>query len=241
MTERETRTHRHPVHLMHRIGAALVAGVLCVFAVLGLVGGLPLLATEGQPVLGMSSNGALSILSLVVAAILVTAALRGGPTASTVTTTLGSLFLLSGIAHLGIIHTPWNVLAFQLSNVFFSLVVGTLMLILGLYGRLSGGLPPDNPYRRARRTDPSKKIHSPDRTLDPPFADDAPELSRAEQAMGEGNASAQDVVRVRNELARQRIAERKRAYQHLREGHAREQGTTSARSTGESATERRNS
>jgi hypothetical protein len=39
-----------------------------------------------------------------------------------------------------------NLLAFQLSNVVFSVVVGLLLLVLGAYGRVSGNLPEDSPY-----------------------------------------------------------------------------------------------
>ena len=37
-----------------------------------------------------------------------------------------------------------------MANVIFSFVVGTVLLMFGFYGRVSGGLPPDNPYHRAR-------------------------------------------------------------------------------------------
>jgi hypothetical protein len=61
---------------------------------------------------------------------------------------LGVLFLLSALVNLAVIGTRANVLAFQTSNVCFSVVVGLLLLLLGAYGRLSGSLPSDSPYAR---------------------------------------------------------------------------------------------
>ncbi|MBN9799626.1 hypothetical protein DMP15_20520 [Pseudonocardia sp. UM4_GMWB1] len=50
-----------------------------------------------------------------------------------------------------VLPTSWNILAFGTSNVVFSLVSGALLLVLGAWGRFTGGLPPGNPYRRERR------------------------------------------------------------------------------------------
>ena len=66
------------VLIVHRAGAALVAAVILVFGILGLIGGLGFFDTTGEPVLGLSTNGALSTISIVTAIVLVAAALRGG-------------------------------------------------------------------------------------------------------------------------------------------------------------------
>jgi hypothetical protein len=134
------------VFAVQRVGAFLVGGVLLVFGLLGSTTGVPLLATHGERVLGLSSNGLLSVLSLVVGGILIGAALRGPRVASTVMIVLGVLFLLSALGNMAVLHTSLNVLAFQMSNVLFSIVVGLLLLLLGGYGRVSGHLPEDSPY-----------------------------------------------------------------------------------------------
>jgi hypothetical protein len=61
---------------------------------------------------------------------------------------VGSLFLLSALVHLAVLRTGFNVLAFEMTNVFFSIGAGLTLLILGAYGRLSGHLPADSPYAR---------------------------------------------------------------------------------------------
>lgn len=205
--------HMHPVYVAQRVFAAVLGVGLGVFAGLGFTASLPLFSTRGERVLGLWSNGALSTVSLAAAVLLIAAAVWGGPTASTVSTALGGVFLLSGLVHLPLLHTTLNVFAFGLSNVFFSIVVGLLLLFSGLYGRVSGGLPPDNPYRQAhpRRKDrplPQEQLDVDDDAVDP--GEQA--LREAELAMGAGNATAQQERLVKRDLARHRDAERRRAY-----------------------------
>jgi hypothetical protein len=134
---------------VQRTGAIAVGAFLILFGLVGLVGGLDFLSTSGERVLGLSSNGALSTLSVVVGLLLIGAALRGPRVASTVMMVLGGLFLLSALANLAVLHTSLNLLAFELRNVIFSIAVGLLLLTLGAYGRVSGNLPTDSPYAHA--------------------------------------------------------------------------------------------
>jgi hypothetical protein len=144
------------VPAVHRLGAVALALVLLVFGLLGFAGGLDFFSTSGEPILGMSSNGLLSTVSVVTAAVLIGAAVRGPRIASTVMIVVGSLFLfsapvhlLSAPVHLAVLRTGFNVLAFEMTNVFFSIGAGLTLLVLGAYGRISGHLPPDSPYASA--------------------------------------------------------------------------------------------
>jgi hypothetical protein len=141
------RPGQHRVILVHRLGAVVTAAVLATFGGVGLAGGLAFFSTHGRPVLGLSSNGLLSAASLATAAVLLAAAVRGGRPASTVAIVIGALFLVSAFVNLAVLGTGLNLLAFRLPNVFFSVGAGLVLLLLGAYGRLSGGLPDDNPYR----------------------------------------------------------------------------------------------
>jgi hypothetical protein len=138
---------------VHRIGAILVALVILVFGLLGFAGGLAFFSTRGEPVLGLSSNGLLSTISVVTALVLIAAAVRGPRIASAVMIAVGVLFLVSALANLAVLESGLNLLAFRLSNVFFSIGAGLVLLLLGTYGRVSGNLPPDNPYARPRSDD----------------------------------------------------------------------------------------
>ncbi|PWW21630.1 uncharacterized protein DUF4383 [Geodermatophilus normandii] len=143
----------HRVLVVHRTGAFVVAGIIAVFGVLGLANGLDFFSTDGERVLGLSSNGLLSTISLVTAAVLVFSAFRSPRTASTVMIVIGVLFLVSALANLAVLNTELNFLAFGLSNVGFSVVAGLVLLFVGAYGRVSGNLPPDSPYARERDDD----------------------------------------------------------------------------------------
>src|SRR3954453_5233312 len=87
------------VYPVQRDGAILVALFLLLFAGLGIASGQPFFSVEGRPVLGMSSNGLLSTVSVVVALVLLAAAARRPRAASTVMMVLGPLFLLSAFVN----------------------------------------------------------------------------------------------------------------------------------------------
>ncbi|WP_374194842.1 DUF4383 domain-containing protein [Streptomyces sp. VRA16 Mangrove soil] len=108
------------------------------------------LNTRGGATLGLNTNGALSVLSIVVGGILLAAAVRGGNAASTVDMALGIAFLLAGFANLFALDSRFNILNFRMQNVHFSFGVGLLLMTGGMYGRVSGGLPHNNPYWRSR-------------------------------------------------------------------------------------------
>jgi hypothetical protein len=139
-------------------------------------------------VLGLSSNGLLSVISVVVGGILVAAGLRGGRTASTVLVVIGSAFVLSGLVNALVLGTSLNLLAFRIPNVIFSFVVGALLLFLGAWGRFSGHLPDDNQYRRERHHDETPTA-MPATFNDPADAAAARELAEAERAVAQHAAS----------------------------------------------------
>jgi hypothetical protein len=144
---RSTDEEAGRVPAVHRIGAIVVAAVIAAFGVLGLVDGLAYFSTDGERIAGLSSNGLLSTISLLTAAVLVAAALRSSRVASTTMLVIGVLFLVSALANLAVLETEVNFLAFSMANVIFSIVAGLVLLTLGAYGRVSGNLPADSPYR----------------------------------------------------------------------------------------------
>jgi hypothetical protein len=212
---------RHPIFRVHRIGAVVVALILWVVGILGFVGQPGFVTTHGVPVLGMTVNGLLATISVVVGALLVLAAVLGGPVASTTCIVVGGLFVVSGLLNLiALLHPSVNVLAFTMPNVVFSLVVGLALLCIGLYGRASGQLPPDNPYRRARgggnrmariwhgedfAQEPVEDVDAERRRID-----EVAELAAAEYAFAEGTATQEQedqVLADAQERATQRKAE----------------------------------
>ncbi|MEW2070169.1 DUF4383 domain-containing protein, partial [Streptomyces sp. NPDC007346] len=140
----------HRLATVYRIGAGLCGVILLVFGVLGFTHRLGFFETSGAQVAGLSTNGLLSLISVVVGLALIAGAVVGGNLASMVNMTVGTLFLLSGFGHIFVLDKGVNILGFGMSNVIFSFVMGLLILTFGMYGRVTGGLPHDNPYWRGR-------------------------------------------------------------------------------------------
>ncbi|MFF9397435.1 MULTISPECIES: DUF4383 domain-containing protein [unclassified Streptomyces] len=135
---------------VYRVGAGLMGLVLLAFGILGLMDRIGFFNTGGATVAGLNTNGALSVLSICVGLLLFAGMVVGGNFASTLNMILGVAFILSGFVNLALLDTRFNFLAFHLQNVLFSFVVGLMLMIFGMYGRVSGGLPHNNPYWRAR-------------------------------------------------------------------------------------------
>ncbi|MBA2472746.1 MAG: DUF4383 domain-containing protein [Pseudonocardiales bacterium] len=203
--------------LVHRIGAAVLGAGLCLFGILGFVDRLKFLALHGKVVLGLASNGLLSTISVIVGAVLIGAALRGGRISSTITVAVGLLFLLSGLLNLAVLDTKLNLLAFRLSNVVFSFVAGMLLLFLGAYGRFSGGLSADNPYyqRRHREHSGAGDDHRDDE-------DDG--LLAAELAVAAGHGTPQQEQLVHDDAQRRANEAHRRAWELYESSRTRDNG-----------------
>jgi hypothetical protein len=193
------RAPETPLDHLHRVGAVVFGIGLAGFGALGLASRLEMFSTSGRSVLGLSSNGLLAVVSLVVAAILVAAGLAGGRTASTVLVLAGSAFVLSGLVNALVLGTRLNLLAFRMPNVVFSFVAGALLLFLGAWGRFAGHLPDDNQYWRERHRD--DRPHTLPATFNSPVdAAAAHDLAEAERAVAQHAASAEvtaDVLALR--------------------------------------------
>ncbi|MER7667502.1 DUF4383 domain-containing protein [Kitasatospora sp. NPDC096128] len=156
----------HRLSRVYRAGAGLCGAALLVFGCLGLSDGLPFFSTDGEKIAGLSSNGLLSLVSVVTAAVLLGGALIGGNISSTVNITVGALFVPSGFVNLALLDSQANILAFRIQNVLFSFVMGLVIATFGMYGRVSGRLPLDNPYWRHRHPGPGDRQDAPALSLD---------------------------------------------------------------------------
>ncbi|MBV2153914.1 DUF4383 domain-containing protein [Kitasatospora sp. SUK 42] len=137
--------------MVWRVGAGLGGIFLIVFGSLGLANHPGFLATHGDRIAGLSTNGALSILSIVAGAVLLLGAAVGGNFASNLNLAVGLLFVLSGFYGLAVLGRPEaNILNFRMSNVLFAFLFGIVVTTFGMYGRVSSHLPHDNPFWRRR-------------------------------------------------------------------------------------------
>ncbi|MGP4003643.1 DUF4383 domain-containing protein [Streptomyces sp. 8N706] len=140
----------HRLSRVYRVGAGVMGLVLLAFGIVGLTGSVGVFDTRGDTVAGLNTNGALSVLSIVVGVLLFVGMVIGGNVASTLNIVVSLGFLLSGFVNLALLETDFNFLAFRIQNVLFSFVVGIMLMIFGMYGRVSLTLPHDNPYWVAR-------------------------------------------------------------------------------------------
>ncbi|MFJ8943663.1 DUF4383 domain-containing protein [Streptomyces sp. NPDC102395] len=143
----------HRLNKVYRVGAGLMGAGLLTFGIFGILHRIGFFDTGGDTVWSLNTNGALSWLSVAVGLLLMVGMVIGGNFASTLNMTLGVLFVLSGFLNMGLLETDYNFLAFQIQNCLLSFVIGILLLVFGMYGRVGSALPHDNPYYRARHPD----------------------------------------------------------------------------------------
>ncbi|MFG2118240.1 DUF4383 domain-containing protein [Streptomyces sp. NPDC048710] len=151
----------HRLNKVYRIGAGLMGLFLLAFGILGLTDNIGFFDTGGNTALGLNTNGTLSVLSVCVGLLLCVGMVIGGNFASTLNMTLGILFILSGFLNLALLDGDYNFLAFKIQNVLFSFVVGVLLMVFGMYGRVGSTLPHDNPYWRARHPEAEQRAGAP--------------------------------------------------------------------------------
>ncbi|MEU6762415.1 DUF4383 domain-containing protein [Streptomyces sp. NPDC046853] len=176
----------HHLAAVYRYGAAFCGLVLIAFGCLGLADALTPLSTNGE-VAGLSTNVALSVISLAVGAALVLGGFVGGTFASTLNMTVGALFLLSGFYHLFTLDRPANFLDFGMTNVLFSFVAGLMILTFGMYGRVSSKLPHDNPFWRLRHPEQAAREDGTGSTAGRPELPDREKTALESGARGELN------------------------------------------------------
>lgn len=147
----------HRLSRFYRVGAGLMGLVLVAFGILGLIDRIGFFDTRGDTIAGLNTNGALSVLSITVGLLLFVGMVIGGNFASTLNMVLGILFILSGFVNLALLDRSFNPLAFRIPNVLFSFVVGLMLMFFGMYGRVSAGLPHDNPYWMSRHPEEAER------------------------------------------------------------------------------------
>ncbi|MEY9965392.1 hypothetical protein ABIA33_003434 [Streptacidiphilus sp. MAP12-16] len=146
----------HRLGQVYRYSAGGIGIFLLVFGILGFTNNVGFFSTHGDKIAAMTSNGLLSLLSVLFGLLLIAGAVRGGNFASTLNMSVGVLFILSGFVNLALLGGKHNFLAFHMQNVMFSFAVGLLLMTFGMYGRVTTHLPYDNPYWRNRHPEAAR-------------------------------------------------------------------------------------
>ncbi len=157
----------HRMQPFYRTLAGLIGAYVVAFGVTGVIRtrGLGLFAQEGLPsALGLHANRAFAILSIVVGLVLLLGAVFGGNLDQRINLVSGVIFLGAGLFMLLLLRTDANFLGFTVATCIVSFLIGTALLIAGLYGKVGsrGDVAAEERFRYGRGPDPSPhRLHSP--------------------------------------------------------------------------------
>jgi Domain of unknown function (DUF4383) len=147
----------HPARPFYRLFSGLVGLYILVFGIFGVIAswGKPLFDRDGQWVLGLRTNLAFAVASVVFGTfLLIGASRRRGNLGHYMNLTAGVVFMVTGLAMMTVLQTDANFLNFSMSTVIVSLLFGLLLLATGLYDKIG---PPEHShaeerYRRAQES-----------------------------------------------------------------------------------------
>ena len=127
----------HPLRPFYRVLAVAAGSYVLAFGVVGLIeaGGTPWFDRGETFALGLRTNLAFAVASVVAGAVILIGGLIGRNLDYWVNLLGGVVFLVAGTAMLALINTDLNVLNFAIETVIVSFVIGMALLAAGLYGR----------------------------------------------------------------------------------------------------------
>jgi Domain of unknown function (DUF4383) len=129
----------HHLQPLYRTLAGLAGLYVLVFGIVGVVQtrGLPLFAQDGLPaVLGLHTNRAFAIVSIVAGVVLLGGAIIGGRLDHGINLVVAFVFLIAGFAMLVVLQSSLNVLGFSIATCVVSFVIGMVLFTAGLYGKV---------------------------------------------------------------------------------------------------------
>jgi Domain of unknown function (DUF4383) len=149
----------HPARPLYRAFSGLVGLYILVFGVLGVIKtwGESLFARDGDWVLGLRTNLAFALVSVLFGIFLLIGASRRSNLGHYMNLTAGVVFLVTSIAMMAVLQTGANFLNFSMSTVIVSMVFGLLLLATGLYDKVGPPEHADEPERLRRSPAPTPK------------------------------------------------------------------------------------
>jgi hypothetical protein len=129
----------HPLRPIYRFLAGLAGLYVLVFGIVGLARtwGTGFFGRPPVYALGLRTNVAFSLLSIIVGLIVLGGTIYGRNLAHYINLGGGVVFLLAGMAMLTVLRTSANLLNFTVSTCIVSFVIGLVMFTAGLYGKVA--------------------------------------------------------------------------------------------------------
>jgi Domain of unknown function (DUF4383) len=139
----------HPARPLYRAFSGLVGLYILVFGVLGVIKtwGESLFDRDGEWVLGLRTNLAFALVSVLFGIFLLIGASRRSNLGHYMNLTAGVVFLVTSVAMMAVLQTGANFLNFSMSTVIVSMVFGLLLLATGLYDKVG---PPEHADEQER-------------------------------------------------------------------------------------------
>jgi hypothetical protein len=128
----------HPLRRLYKTLTAFAGLYILIFGIVGLTKthGMPLFSQNSLPrVLGLRTNLAFAILSVLGGIVMLAAVVIGRNIDHYMEIAAGSVFLFVGLLMLALLQTDANFLGFSLVNCIVSFVLGMVVFAAGLYGK----------------------------------------------------------------------------------------------------------
>lgn len=128
----------HHMRAFWRVLAFFAGLYVLLFGIVGLdkTSGMNTFATHGERALGLTTNPGFAIASIVVGALVVATTVIGRNVDVPVNLVLGVLFIIAGLFSLAFLRTDLNYFAFSVTNCIVSYVIGTILFMSSMYGRV---------------------------------------------------------------------------------------------------------
>ncbi|MFY1675090.1 DUF4383 domain-containing protein [Plantactinospora sp. WMMB334] len=128
----------HPARPVYRILAGLIGLYIVAFGVFGLVETADevLFSRGSHWVLGLRTNMAFALVSVVFGLIVIFGAVHRGNIGHLMNLTAGVVFLVVALVMLTVLQTEANILNFSISTVVVSMLFGLVLLATGLYDKI---------------------------------------------------------------------------------------------------------
>ncbi|MCX4474472.1 hypothetical protein C5N14_30425 [Micromonospora sp. MW-13] len=140
----------HPARPLYRALAGLIGLYILVFGVWGVAvtWGEGLFNRGSTWALGLRTNLAFSLVSVIFGLVLIIGASRRTNLGHYMNLTAGVVFLVTGVLMMSVLQTSANFLNFSMSTVVVSLLFGLVLLATGLYDKIG---PPEHAEAERRR------------------------------------------------------------------------------------------